>query len=87
MSTSVEANKEAVEFMLKFVSATLSDHDGNRFRSQYACRPCFAKLEKGSRHYRNTISLISKLRAAARATGSIEVAVNEPFPSPADSST
>ena len=29
MSTSVEASKEAVEFMLKFVAATLSYHDGN----------------------------------------------------------
>ena len=33
MSTSVEANKEAVKSMLTFVAATLSDHDGNRFRT------------------------------------------------------
>ena len=41
----------------------------------------------GSRHHKNTISLISKLRAVVQTTGSIEVAVNEPFPSLADSST
>ena len=87
LSSSVEANKEAVDFMLKSVVAvTPCDHDGNRFLSEYACRPCFAKLEKGSRHYKNTISLISELRVTARATASVEVAVNEPFPSPADSS-
>lgn len=40
--------------------------------------------QKGSRHYRNTISLTNKLIAAARATGSIKV---EPFPSVANSST
>ena len=48
------------------------------------CGPWFANLEKGSRHYRNTISLTSKLIAAAWATGNIKV---EPFPSVADSST
>ena len=73
--------------MLKSVVAAMPcDHDGNRFLSEYACRPCFAKLEKGSRHYKNTISLISELRATARATASVKVAVNEPFPLPADSS-
>ena len=59
MSTSVEANEEAVEFMLMLL-ATLSDRDGNGY-------------------YRNNSSLISKLRAAARATGSIEIAVNKLF--------
>ena len=83
MSTSVEANKEAVKSMLTFVTATLSDHDGNWFRTEYTCRPWFAKLEKGSRH--RLFFFISKLRAAAQATESIEVAVNEPFPSLADS--
>ena len=37
------------------------------------------KFEKGCSHYKNTISLISKLRAAARAPGSIKVTMNEPF--------
>ena len=83
MSTSVETNKEAVKFMLTFVAATLSDHDGNQFCTKYTCRPCFAKLENGSRHYRSTM-FISKLRAAAWATESIKVAVNEPFPSLVD---
>ena len=78
MSTSVEADKEAVKFMLTFAAATLSDHDGNQFHTEYTCRTCFAKLENGSRHYRRTIFFISKLRAAAQATESIEV---EPFPS------
>ena len=81
MSTSVEADKEAVKFMLTFVAGTLSDRDGIH------ARPCFGKLEKGSRNYRSTIFFISKLRAAVRATESNEVAVNEPFPLLADSST
>ena len=50
MSTSVEADKEAVKSMLRFVAATLSDRDGNQFRTEYTCRPCFAKLENGNRH-------------------------------------
>ena len=82
MSTSVEANKEAVKSMLTFVAATLSDHDGNQFHTEYTCRPWFAKLENGSRY---RFFFISKLRAAAQAAESIEVAVNEPFPSLADS--
>ena len=84
MSTSIEVNKEAVEFMLKFVAAMLSDRDGNRFRSEYTCRPCFAKFEKGCSHYKHTILLINELSTAARATGIIKVAVNEPFPLLAD---
>lgn len=69
MSTSVEVNEEAVEFMLTSL-AMLSDRDGNLFHAKYTCRPCFAKLNKGSRHYRNNISLISEL-TATQATGSI----------------
>ena len=67
MSTSVKVNKEAEEFMLTFVAQTMLS-DGNRFPTEYACRPCFAKLRKGSIHYRNTILL-----AAARTGGNIEV--------------
>ena len=69
MSTSVEVNEEAIKFMLTSL-AMLSDRDGNRFHAEYTCRPCFAKLSKGSRHYRNNISLISEL-TAPWATGSI----------------
>ena len=87
MSTSAEVNKKGVEFMLKFVAAMLAKWPWWRFHSKYTSRPCFAKLEKeADTYYKNTISLISELRVAARATGSIEVAVNEPFPSLADSS-
>ena len=46
VSTSVEANKEAVKSMLMFLAATLSDYDSNQFRTQYTCRPWFAKLER-----------------------------------------
>ena len=75
MSTSVKVNKEAEEFMLTFVAQTiLSDRDGNRFPTEYACRPCFAKLRKGSIHYRNTILL-----AAARTGGNIEVELFDNF--------
>ena len=81
---SVEANKEAVDTSLSLHS-TLIDHDGNRFCSEHAIMPCFVKLKKGSRHYKNTILLISKLRAASWATESIKVAVNEPLPLQADS--
>lgn len=78
MPTSVEVNEDAAEFMFKFVAATLAvTVIGTDFvPSIYACRPCFAKFEKGSRQYKHTILLISKLQAAARATGSIEVTLN-----------
>ena len=65
MSSSFEANKEVVELMLMFVGVMLSYRGGNRFRTEYTCSPCFANLEKASRHYINGTLLISKLIAAA----------------------
>ena len=76
----VAANDEARGFFLKFVvNAPLSRIFQDGSRPDYACKPCFAKLERGSRQYSTTVSLISELRVAVRAAGKIEVAVSDPF--------
>ena len=67
----VVANEEARGFFLKFVAdASSSQVFQDVSRPAYACKPCFAKLERGNRHYSATVSLISELRdrnkAAAR---------------------
>ena len=53
----------------------------------YACRQCFAKLEKGSRQYSSTVSLIKELRASLCSTGGHPVAMDEPNLLPSDMST
>ena len=75
------ANEDAGRFFLKFVVNVPRGEiyqDGSR--PQYTCKPCFAKLERGSRQYSTTVSLISELRIAVRAAGRpIAVSVSEPF--------
>ena len=75
------ANEDAGRFFLKFVVNVPRGEiyqDGSR--PQYTCKPCFAKLERGSRQYSTTVSLISELRIAVRAAGRpIAVSVSDPF--------
>ena len=58
----IVANEKGRGFFLKFVADASNFQDVPR--PAYACKPCFAKLERGSRQYSATVSLISE--AASR---------------------
>ena len=81
LSPPLDVNREARGFPFAFICNRDFDCDSGSSPS-YACKSCFAKLEKGSRQYSNIISLISDLRTTVREAGSIAVAMCEPFSSP-----
>ena len=78
----IPANQEARSFFLQFVVGASAPQvfQANIAESptEYACKPCFGKLERASKHHRATCSLIGELRTSARASGRISVAGNEP---------
>ena len=71
----VVSNEEARGFFVKFIANSHVLREVSR--PTHACKPCFAKLERGNRQYNATLALISELRDTVRARN-IAVSVSDP---------
>lgn len=78
----IPANQEVRASFLQFVAGASAEEvfqvSSAESRHEYACKPCYGKLERASRHHIATRSLIGELRATAQASGRFTVAGNEP---------
>ena len=70
----ISPNEDVRTFFLNFIIGASGPNVFRMNGPEYACKPCFSKLERGSKQHKAALSLIGELRKVVRIAGKIAIA-------------
>jgi hypothetical protein len=69
----ISPNEDVRTFFLNVIVGSRAPYVFTTNGPKYACKPCYAKLEKGSKQYKAVLSLIGELRKVVKINGKIAI--------------